>query len=49
MKKVLMTLRLREDLLAALKERALAENRTVSNLVETLLAREVLPTLKDKP
>lgn len=49
MKKVLMTLRLREDLLVALKERALAENRTVSNLVETLLAREVLPTLKDKP
>lgn len=49
MKKILMTLRLREDLLAALKERALTENRTLSNLVETLLAREALPTLKAKP
>lgn len=42
MAKVLLSIRLGADLMAALKSRAARENRTVSNLIETLLREAVL-------
>lgn len=42
MPKVQMNIRVDKNLLDALKERADRENRTVSNLVETLLREAIL-------
>lgn len=42
MAKVLLSIRLGSDLMAALKARASRENRTVSNLIETLLREAIV-------
>lgn len=43
MAKILLSIRLSADVMMALRARAALENRTVSNLIETLLRAAVLP------